>query len=1616
MIWALLLLGAACSASDSSTETKASAPPPEAQAVLPKRDAQALPHTSAHVSRPFDLAGVMKQVHFAYRVEGDHWTGGHRTYEVLAATTGFAVTPMQAADDARTVAPARFETAYVGRGGARLATAKGEGRIEQDGHLAIVRGAVTEHLQNDEDGVEQSFAFAEEPAGNGDVEVHVRVTGQDYAGETATGHHFVDPITGLGVRYGAATWVDARGERTTLEVAWDGQELVITVPNAVAEGAVYPAVIDPIVGPELGIDQPVYGASSADQTRPAMAASANGYFVVWYDTRGPQQIYGARLSSAGLLLDPGGIPISRGSFSASNQPPAVTFDGTNYGVAWSGTLGTTKIVRAARVSTSGVVLDPFDISVYSTSTSQISAASIASDGAKYLVVWSNTDIFGEHDVRGALVGAADAFVSSSFPLSTAASDQRDPAVAFDGTGYLVVWQDSRNGFYDIYGARVSKAGAVLDANGISISTAANDQKEPAVTFDGSNHFVIWNDGRAGASTPDVYGARVSTLGFVYDTSGIAISQAAGVQSMPAVAFDGTNDVVTWADTRAGNSDVYMARVNPSGTVLDPAGVAVSSGAATESAPAIACGGASCFIAWEDNRAGTSYDVYGARVSGGTVTDGAGILVTTSANDEEAPAVAFDGTNYLAVWQDNRSATWDIYGARVTPSGTVLDPSGIAISTAIKNQITPRLAWMAPSYLVVWQDTRADFGDIYAARVDATGAVLDPNGLPIATSASTDARPAVAGDGTNFFVAWSANSNGLRGTRVAPDGSVLDAGGIAIYSSAIDQPSLAFDGVQYLVVWGAGGSVRGSRITPAGALLDGSTGFNIYAGSRPQVGFNGTSFLTAFWDNVQMGIRGVRVSSAGTVLDPSTLAIAPYQTFVRDQPAMACDSAACLVVWREYRGGYHSIYGGFVDPVGTILNPGGFAIAAPAYQLSMPALAAGGAGHWLVAYQEFLPFTPFGDDRVYARLVTSLAPGKPCTQAAECSTNFCVDGVCCDTACGNGAADCSACSAALGATKDGTCTPLTGTTCDDGNKCTQTDVCQAGTCKGSPVTCTALDPCHDPGTCNPATGTCSNPAKPNGVVCDDGNKCTLNDTCNGGLCTAGNPVTCPTADQCHDVAACDPSSGTCAVTPKADGTACDDGDANTVGDVCTAGSCAGVDHCVGVTCAAQDQCHVAGICIDHATGACSNPVKADGTACDDGSPNTVGDVCNAGVCAGVDHCIGVLCAPKDQCHVAGTCVDHTTGACDNPVKADGAACDDGNPNTVGDVCTAGVCAGVDHCIGVLCAPKDQCHVAGTCVDHATGACDNPVKADGAACDDGNPNTVGDVCNAGVCAGVDHCIGVICTPKDQCHVAGTCVDHTTGACDNPVKADGAACDDGNPNTTGDACTAGVCAGVDHCIGVLCAPKDQCHVAGTCVDHATGACDNPVKADGAACDDDNPNTTGDACTAGVCAGIDHCIGVTCIASDECHDAGTCIDHASGACNNPAKADGTPCSLGICQQGTCTASPDAGAGGSGGAGMGGSTAAGGSDGGPATGGSGGMGTGGTSSTSSSTSSSGSSSSGAGGGDTSSSSTSSASGKGGCGCRTAGGEPDDGRNWMGALGLALVLARRHRAAVSRGR
>ncbi len=349
----------------------------------------------------------------------------------------------------------------------------------------------------------------------------------------------------------------------------------------------------------------------------------------------------------------------------------------------------------------------------------------------------------------------------------------------------------------------------------------------------------------------------------------------------------------------------------------------------------------------------------------------------------------------------------------------------------------------------------------------------------------------------------------------------------------------------------------------------------------------------------------------------------------------------------------------------------------------------------------------------------------------------------ETSCGNGIVEPGAgeqCDG--GACCDADCRfSDTGTPCNDGNACTQTDTCQAGTCVGgNTVTCGPPDQCHEQGTCNPATGLCSNPAKPDGAACSDGNACTQTDTCQAGVCTGANPVVCSAQDECHDAGTCNAATGICSNPPKPDGTSCDNpSNLCFQNSTCQAGVCTGGTP---VECAPIDQCHTAGTCNPN-TGVCSTPAKPDGSACNDGNACTQTDTCQAGVCTGANP---VTCPTLGPCHEPSVC-NPSTGTCSNQPRPDGTPCSDANACTQTDTCQAGTCVGSNP---VVCTPLDACHDAGTC-DPGSGQCSNPLRPDGAICAPGTTCQGAGTCAAGVCMpgpGGDCDDDGLCDNADNC----------------------------------------------------------------------------------------------------------------------------------------------------------------------------------------------------------------------------------------------------------------------------
>jgi PASTA domain-containing protein len=798
-------------------------------------------------------------------------------------------------------------------------------------------------------------------------------------------------------------------------VAAAGVALAGRGPAARAPGAAAvppPARGDLEIGPEFPLSAPFYVSRAASQEKSKIAFDGTNYLVVWSEDRYGEfdDVYAARYRPDGTVLDPYGIPVA--VTTALEHDPAVAFDGTNYLVTWTQSPGFTGgDIYGARVSPAGTVLDVggFPIST-AADVQDYSAAAFDADGGNYLVTWTSGGF--PTDVYAARVTSSGSVLDpDGIAVSTNSAEQSLPDVAFCGGNYFVVWNDERNATADIYGARVTPAGTVLDPSGIAVSTAPGDEWAPKLASDGTEYLVAWMNDPTGSAW-EVEGARVACDGSVLDSSPITVSAAASSPLTPAVGFGDSTFMVAWADQGSAGG-AYAARVSTAGLVLDPNGIPISTSGAGH--PSIAFDGANYLVGWERSGASSSrLDLYAARVdtSGGVLDLEGRPIDRLAPSDQDKPVMAFDGTNYLAVWQDYRAGNSDIYAGRITQQGELLDGTGIPVAVGAGDELDAAVTFDGENYVVVWEVDLLGQRDVFGARLSPSGALLDPSGIPISTRAGDEATPTVASDGSTSIVIWADSRNAVKfarhpggppppppppppprwdlyGARIDHEGSVLDPDGAPVSTRASDQrdPAISFDGASYLAVWGDGTytaeDVYGTRINPDGTVLDpGGIAISTVFGAQgyPDVASAEGQSLAVWWDfnGPDYTINGARVSGGGQVLDQGGLVISDApgtQSF----PAVGFDGLDYFAAWDDNRDGsdfdpQFKLYGTRVSTSGSVLDPGGMLVTGD--QPSGPSIARGGSG-LAVGYSSLRSEPPYGGAaRTFVRFAAETGTPPP----------------------------------------------------------------------------------------------------------------------------------------------------------------------------------------------------------------------------------------------------------------------------------------------------------------------------------------------------------------------------------------------------------------------------------------------------------------------------------------------------------------------------------------------------------------------------------------------------------------------------------------------------------------
>jgi hypothetical protein len=432
--------------------------------------------------------------------------------------------------------------------------------------------------------------------------------------------------------------------------------------------------------------------AAGNQTAPvAVPDGAGGVIIAWHDDRPTVAaggvVFAQRLNAGGVpQWTTDGVALSS---SGDSGPPVIVADGTGGAIVAFG--GSNAAPRAQRVSASGAPQwgpDGVQLTTNLGSMLQLAIAADVGGSGGAIIAWRQTNGAGGTDdivAQRVTSGGALQWGMNGFGIATSnMTNERLPAVATDNSGgAFFAWNNGS-------GIRIQRYNSIGSSlwSQEPLSSAANADP-PSIAPDGAGGVIVsWS----GGGTIGVSVQRVDSAGGrLWGMPGSGVSLALNGRATALISDGAGGAIVTWQDTRSGtNENLYAQRLSSTGlTQWTMDGAAVCLASQNQTAPVLVSDGASgAIITWTDARMSpaTNNDVYAQRldVNGAAQWTLDGIAVCAILNAQESPTIASDGAGGAWIaWQDFRGGSnWDVYASRMSGGGQVLAAGqGSAIAEA-----------------------------------------------------------------------------------------------------------------------------------------------------------------------------------------------------------------------------------------------------------------------------------------------------------------------------------------------------------------------------------------------------------------------------------------------------------------------------------------------------------------------------------------------------------------------------------------------------------------------------------------------------------------------------------------------------------------------------------------------------------------------------------------------------------------------------------------------------------------------------------------------------------------------------------------------------------------------
>jgi hypothetical protein len=402
------------------------------------------------------------------------------------------------------------------------------------------------------------------------------------------------------------------------------------------------------------------------------------------------------------------------------------------------------------------------------------APRVCADGqGGVIVAWNQPSPTDAGDVYACRFDASGVSVwgSTPMPVCVATGNQREPRVAPDGGGgVIVVWQDSRDLFGGtvLYAGRLNSTGQrVWNATGIPLGTTTGLVAQPAqLVADASGGvFLSWSE----------TGGDVS-LAHLVPSGDMDWSIPLGPESAipdACIATDGQGGLLAaWSDDGGspGESDLFLRRLQADGSAppgwIGPELLCDAPGA--QSSPRLThdeSGGA--YLLWNDDRSG-GIEIFATHVGNSGAPEPGwpanGQRVCSAPGWRSVKGLARDGTGgAIALWEDQRDIPTEVlYAHRLGPGGLLDAPgSGATVTAFAIERVAPNPSTGPLSVRVALPDD----GPASLELIDLAGRVLVRRAV-VGRGSQTVSLAAGTGIHPGMYVVRLSRLGASRASRIA----------------------------------------------------------------------------------------------------------------------------------------------------------------------------------------------------------------------------------------------------------------------------------------------------------------------------------------------------------------------------------------------------------------------------------------------------------------------------------------------------------------------------------------------------------------------------------------------------------------------------------------------------------------------------------------------------------------------------------------------------------------------------------------------------------------------------------------------------------------------------------